>query len=120
MKRLKISLIGLLGALAFTAIAQAAEPQPTPASDATASAQSDAKRSDAEKPQASDAYCLRHTGTRITSRAADKADANAATAGKSRTCSNGVIGRAYTREDLDRTGDINLADALRKLDPAIH
>lgn len=115
MKSLKISLIGLLGALAFTAIAQAAEPQPAPASDTTAATQTDAK-----KPPMSDAYCLRRTGTRITSRAADKADANAATAGKSRTCSNGVIGRAYTREDLDRTGDINLADALRKLDPAIH
>jgi hypothetical protein len=115
MKSLKISLIGLLGALAFTAIAQAAEPQATPASETTASAQTDAK-----KPPMSDAYCLRHTGTRITSRAADKADANAATAGKSRTCSNGSIGRAYTRDDLDRTGDVNLADALRKLDPAIH
>jgi hypothetical protein len=114
MKSLKISLIGLLGALAFTAIAQAAEPQATPASD-TATAQTDAK-----KVPMSDAYCLRHTGTRITSRAADKADANAATTGKSRTCSNGTIGRAYTRDDLDRTGDINLADALRKLDPAIH
>lgn len=115
MKRLKISLIGLLGALAFAAIAQAAEPQPTPASDTMASTQSDLK-----KPPVSDAYCLRHTGTRIASRATDKADANAAAAGKSRTCSNGAIGRAYTREDLDRTGDINLADALRKLDPAIH
>ena len=115
MKSLNISLIGLLGALAFTAIAQAAEPQATPASDTTASAQTDAK-----KPPMSDAYCLRHTGTRITSRAADKADANAATTGKSRTCSNGAIGRAYTRDDLDRTGDINLADAVRKLDPAIH
>ncbi|KQY51743.1 hypothetical protein [Lysobacter sp. Root494] len=117
MKRLKISLISLLGAVAFTAMVQAAEPQATPASDTTAAA-----RADANKPPASDAYCLRHTGTRITSRAADKVDASASTASarKSRTCSNGAIGRAYTRDDLDRTGDINLADALRKLDPAIH
>ena len=114
MKRLKISLISLLGAVAFTAMAQAAEPQAAPAADTVA----------AKKPPMSDAYCLRHTGTRITNRAADKAadkaDANAATTRKSRTCSNGMIGRAYTRDDLDRTGDINLADALRKLDPAIH
>ena len=115
MNRLKISLISLLGAVAFTATAQAAEPQATPAADTTAAAQADAK-----KPPVSDAYCLRHTGTRITSRAATKAGANAATAPKSRTCSNGAIGRAYTRDDLDRTGDVNLADALRKLDPAIH
>jgi len=115
MNRLKISLISLLGAVAFTAMAQAAEPQTIPATDTTAATQADAK-----KPPVSDAYCLRHTGTRITSRAVDKAGANAATARKSRTCSNGAIGRAYTRDDLDRTGDINLADALRKLDPAIH
>lgn len=118
-KRLKISLISLLGAVAFTTMAQAAEPQATPAADATAAAQAEAKQ-----PPLSDAYCLRHTGTRITTRsadkAADKADANAATNRKSRTCSNGAIGRAYTRDDLDRTGDTNLADALRKLDPAIH
>ena len=28
-------------------------------------------------------------------------------------------GRVYSREDIDRTGEIDLADALRKLDPAI-
>lgn len=117
MKPLKISLIGLLGAMAFTAAAQTAEPQATPASDTTAAVQADAK-----KLPVSDAYCLRQTGTRITSRAADKADANASTASsrKSRTCSNGAIGRAYTRDDLDHTGETNLADALRKLDPSIH
>lgn len=120
MKRLKISFISLLAAVAFTAMAQAAEPQATPAADTAVTAQAD----DAKRPPASDAYCLRHTGTRITSRAADKAadkaGANAATARKSRTCNNGAIGRAYTRDDLDRTGETDLADALRRLDPAIH
>ena len=28
-------------------------------------------------------------------------------------------GRTYTQEDLQRTGDINAADALRRLDPSI-
>lgn len=122
MNRLKISLISLLGAVAFTAMAQAAEPQATPAADtAAAAAPADgAQADDARKPPVSDAYCLRHTGSRITSRSAEKADANAATARKSRTCNNGAIGRAYTRDDLDRTGEIDLADALRKLDPSIH
>lgn len=119
MNRLKISLISLLGAVALTAMAQAAEPQAAPAAD-TITAQAE----EAKKPPMSDAYCLRHTGTRITSRAADKtadkADANAAKARTSRTCSNGTIGRAYTRDDLDRTGEVDIADALRKLDPSIH
>jgi hypothetical protein len=121
MNRLKISLISMLGAVAFSAMAQAAEPQATPAADTAAAAQADgAQADDAKKPPVSDAYCLRHTGSRIISRSEDKADANAATARKSRTCNNGAIGRAYTRDDLDRTGEIDLADALRKLDPSIH
>jgi len=118
MKRLKNSLLGVFGALAFAVAAQAAEPQ-TPPADTAAATQADAK-----KPPVDDAYCLRHTGTRITTRAADRAaekgDANAAAARKPRSCSNGMIGRSYSRDDLDRTGDINVADALRKLDPAIH
>lgn len=29
-------------------------------------------------------------------------------------------GRAYSRSDLERTGEVDIADALRKRDPAIH
>ena len=113
MKRLMIS---LFGAMAFTAVAyaadppaveqQAAAPQATLAANAPASMQTEAK-----KPDINDAYCLRHTGTRITSRTDSR---------KARACSNGAIGRAYTRDDLDRTGEISIADALRKLDPSVH
>jgi len=106
MKRLMIS---LLGALAFTAAAQTMPPQTTAAADAPTATQADAK-----KPEINDAYCLRHTGTRILSRT------DSGKTGKARTCNTSAIGRAYTREDLDRTGEINIADALRKLDPAIH
>lgn len=113
MKRFKITLIGMLGALVFTAAAQAAEPQAARASDTPAAQQAEAK-----KPPVSDAHCLRHTGSRITHRA-DSRNARADDR-KGRTCSNGTIGRAYTREDLDRTGRIDIADALRALDPSIH
>ena len=101
MKRLMITLVG---ALAFTAAVQAAEPQGGAASDKPTAVQDEAK-----KHAVNDAHCLRHTGTRITSRADNR---------KMRTCS--AIGRSYTREDLDRTGEVNLADALRKLDPAVY
>ena len=103
MKRLMIS---LMGALAFTAAAQTAPPQTTPATDAPTATQTEAK-----KPEINDAYCLRHTGTRITSRTDSR---------KARTCNATAFGRAYTRDDLDRTGEINIADALRKLDPAVY
>ncbi len=51
--------------------------------------------------------CIQYTGTRITTRDMEGRDCVAAN------------GRVYTREDLRRTGEIDIADALRKLDPAI-
>ena len=33
---------------------------------------------------------------------------------------NGSPGRSYTQDDIRRTGAIDLADALRRLDPAVH
>jgi len=107
---MKSLLISLLGALAFSAAAQAAEPQTTPAAHGVpTTAQTEAK-----KAPVGDAHCLRHTGTRIVSRAEARADR------KPRGCSSGAIGRAYTRDDLNRTGETTVADALRKLDPSIH
>ena len=72
----------------------------TPATDVeTASAAT-------EKPPVSEANCVRQTGSRIRPR--DR-----------KTACNGLPGRAYTKEDLDRTGHMNLADALRTLDSSI-
>jgi uncharacterized lipoprotein YajG len=34
-------------------------------------------------------------------------------------CAN-VVGRAYTRGDIDRTGATTIGEALRMLDPALH
>lgn len=107
MKRLMIS---LLGALAFTAAAQTTpSPQTAPATD-TPDVQTEATK----KPEINDAYCLRHTGSRILQRADNRKTDSRDT----RACN--AIGRAYNRDDLDRTGEVNIADALRKLDPAVH
>ncbi len=59
-----------------------------------------------------DRYCIRETGTRIpVARKADSdQDRKACTAGR---------GRVYTRQDIDATGRVDLADALRALDPSI-
>jgi hypothetical protein len=119
MKRLMIS---LLGALAFAAAAQAAEPQVVE-SQATEpqAAQSQETASSAttmpgtqdatQAPEVNDRYCLRHTGTRIR---------HAADTRRSAKCNQMANGRAYTREDMDLTGEIDIAAALRKLDPSIH
>ena len=110
------SLITLLGALVIAGAAQAAQPQATQtAPAATATDAATAPQDGTKKPEMDDHNCLRYTGTRIAyrndARSSDK---------KQRPCSNGTIGRAYTRDDIDRTGEIDLADALRKLDPSIH
>lgn len=100
MKRL---MIGLLGAFAFAALAQAADPPQDPVAQETAAPAATVEKA---KSHSDDRICLRETGTRIQRR--DRKD----------RCVN-ANGRSYTREDLDRTGDVNLADALRRLDPAI-
>lgn len=74
-----------------------------PATQAAATVQRDADRADY------DAHCVRETGTRIRTRVQSPGA----------HCQAVGPGRAYTRDDLDRTGEINIADALRRLDPAI-
>lgn len=100
MKRLLLT--ALLAGVVPAALVQAApaEPAAAPATEVA----------DATKEPLSERYCLRETGSRIV------AHRNA----KGQKRCNGLPGRAYTREDLDRTGQVNIADALRMLDPAVH
>jgi hypothetical protein len=58
--------------------------------------------------------CLRSTGSRITA----AQNLRAAKDGKPQRCAPSP-GRTYTKEDLDRTGYIDIADALRSLDTSI-
>lgn len=111
MKRLIISLIV---AWAFIATAQAAEsPAPAPAPQEAAADQPEGgKRDSAATRDAHEAFCLRHTGSRIPVRADRR------TGRKDAGCI-AAHGRVYSRDDLDRTGEIDIADALRKLDPSI-
>ena len=60
------------------------------------------------KERFADRNCLRHTGSRVL-----RADGNG------RQCAIGN-GRAFTREDLDRAGGLDLGSALRSLYPGIH
>jgi uncharacterized protein involved in copper resistance len=85
---------------AFPETAVAETRAATPATDAEAASAA------TEKPPVSEANCVRQTGSRIRPR-------------DHKTACNGLPGRAYTKEDLDRTGHLNLADALRSLDSSI-
>jgi hypothetical protein len=113
MKRLV--LFPMLLGLAFGALAQTPAPVPVettapqastiPASDAAQPASKD----EVAKDEVSDRNCLKETGSRLAPRPE----------GKGRKCVN-ATGRSYTKDDLDSTGAIDLSDALRRLDPAVH
>lgn len=53
--------------------------------------------------------CVRETGSRIPARHSVRRDGGCLP----------VNGRSYSREELERTGETDIADALRRLDPAI-
>jgi hypothetical protein len=114
MKRLLLA--SLLAGFAFAATAQSTvgvATQPT--------TQPDAAHSSPTARDVRDHTCLSHTGSLITSAQNRQAvrrarDQHAATVDVK--CAD--FGRAYTRDDIERTGAIDLADALRRLDPAVH
>ncbi|HEY5972687.1 MAG TPA: hypothetical protein VIT22_12140 [Pseudoxanthomonas sp.] len=112
MKRL--ALFTAVFGLAFSAAAQTPTVGPadpaTPQTTSAAATRADANATDnqAAKDELADRTCMKETGSRVI-----RADRNG------RKCAI-ATGRAYTKEDLDRTGAIDLADALRRLDPAIH
>lgn len=99
--RIRPILLSLLLAAAAPAMAQAPTPPvaSTPAADAPAETAPEAERT-------VDRHCLRATGTLIRARPGE------------RRCAP-FAGRVWTREDLDRTGHTDIAQALRTLDVSI-
>lgn len=104
--------------LALGAAAHAGAPQALPELDPAASTQATQTVGSAAER---DTRCLRHTGSRIGVVESRRA-ARQARAGQSvePPCNHRLAGRAYQREDLERTGAIDLADALRRLDPSVY
>jgi hypothetical protein len=107
MNRLVVSLV--LSAFALGANAQSQAPDTTAQSQDKAAEVTVISGADA---QVQDRNCLRETGSHIVRSDKDKAKGKSA-------CIN-ATGRSYTKEDIDRTGTTDLADALRHLDPAVH
>lgn len=98
---------GMWLGLGVSALAQNTDPVTTPATPVAAAppaampVASPPQKTD--KTALNDRNCLRHTGSRLV--------------GKGQ-CAN-ASGRAYTRDDLQRSGRTDLADALRALDPSV-
>ncbi len=105
----RLLLAALLTALAGTAVAQtvtitreSGETDTVQTAEAAAPAPQSARN------------CMRHTGSRIVVAENMRAEKQ----GKPQRCANGP-GRVYSSDDLERTGHINIADALRSLDTSI-
>ncbi|GGK10763.1 hypothetical protein [Luteimonas terricola] len=94
---------------ALAAMAFAAAPAPVHAQDEPEEA-ARSRAKDARK--ADDRFCIEQTGSRIT------AARNARSKSDQKECV-AAGGRVYTREDIDKTGSVDLQDALRRLDPSI-
>lgn len=110
---IRIPLFAAVFGMAFLASAQTAAPADTQDEISASAAAPTAAQAEADKPidakkELADRNCLRQTGSRIAPRA-DK---------HGRKCVN-APGRSYSKEDLDRTGAIDTADALRRLDPSV-
>ncbi len=93
-----------LAALVFAAAPAAVHAQDEPEEAARTRAK-EARRAD-------DRFCIEQTGSRIV------AARNARSKSDEKECVN-AGGRVYTREDIERTGSVDLQDALRRLDPRL-
>lgn len=96
----KFALVLALGLFALAAHAQS---EVAPAAAPDASAETTVVTPDPQAAAPRDTGCIRETGTRI-----DKRDKNGCT---------GAPGQSYSREDIDRTGATDTAEAIRKLSP---
>lgn len=74
---------------------------------------------DAETNARANPMCLRETGSRIVAAKNTRQGSRPVAADSpDRRCVS-AHGRVYTRDDIDRAGAIDLADALRRLDTSI-
>lgn len=105
-------LIFILVAAGFASVAGAQQPTEVEQSLEPGAAAVGTEASDAS---VSDRNCLRQTGSHITA----SENAKARRAGKPEKCAN-AFGRAYDREDIERTGAVDVKQALRMLDPSIY
>ncbi|MDO5611214.1 MAG: hypothetical protein Q4G62_10675 [Pseudomonadota bacterium] len=113
-----MKITGLIVGLLLSPLALAQSPQSNPKADVEPQPATSPSKQRAEA-NVSDRHCLRYTGSRITADRERRRTRNPQSANQADTpaCA-AVAGRAYSREDIERTGAVDLADALRRLDTA--
>lgn len=71
-----------------------------------------ARETRADRARQAERFCIQDTGSRIV------AQRNARSRAEREQCvAQG--GRVYTRQEIEQTGSVDMADALRRLDPSI-
>ncbi|MBN8211716.1 MAG: hypothetical protein J0M09_02260 [Xanthomonadales bacterium] len=115
----RLLLAALLTFLAGAAVAQtvtvtteAGEVETVQTTEATETTETTAAETTAPREPAR--TCLRSTGSRVTA----AQNVRATKDGKPQRCAP-VSGRVYTSEDIARTGQVDIHEALRMLDPSI-
>lgn len=113
--RCLVAALAIAGSFAATAQTVSAQADAQADANAQIAAQPDANATLAQQDQnpskpLNEERCLRETGTLIKQR-----DKNGKPA-----CIQQAPGRSYSNEDISRTGQTDLADALRQLDTSIH
>ncbi len=103
----------LLLAVLFTAFTGAAVAQTVTVTKDTGETET-VQTTAASAPREPARTCLRSTGSRVI----EAQNLRAVREGKPQRCVN-ASGRVYTSEDLERSGHVDLADALRSLDTSI-
>ena len=98
----KVWMVAMCAGLAFGAVSHVAQAQE----------REEEEEIRGQRASASDRFCVRETGSRVT------ANANARSRRAEQECVSGG-GRVYTREDIERTGSADVKDALRRLDPSV-
>ena len=112
----RLLLATLLASVAFAASAQSV-------GTATQPTVQDELHSDVATRDVRDHTCLRETGSLI----ATAQNQHTLRDARRRNDINGIVevqcaayGSAYTRQDIQRTGAVDLSDARRQLDPSVH
>jgi hypothetical protein len=109
MKRMTLSVITLSCGLLFSVSARAEETKKTTVAaepeDTSEVIEIKADAAKTEKTKLSDRNCIRYTGSHLARREKDQC--------------TGAVGRSYDREDIERTGEVDIGRALERLDPSI-
>ena len=119
MKRWSLVIATLIALPAFAQQLQAsAAPTDAMRSASLAQAQSQAQASTRDRLR--DRHCLRETGSLVTASSNARERRTVRDPAERKLQCASAFGRAYSREDIERTGAITIRDALRTLDPSVY